>query len=256
VPNELEARLAPLDTQEVDEFLQRLFGDVARRPQQILLREGAAVARYLKALAANLPAGNHRNRIDRLADLTWGTVFQVSPIEMAKTHEVVRFLRRHEQTYFARYNIDAATEDVISSPPPVPPQAMFRPPNLLSVGMSVQGEGTPQLEDDLSERIYAAYWALRLSGIENARGMVAVVLNEAGLTTRAGAGRAKHWEGKQVAERMKQFERKLTNDSKRPVTDSWRKRTRAQFAERWVGQFRWVQESLKSESSVGPDFRI
>ena len=215
------------------------------------------MARYLAALAVNLPAGRDRDRIQRLADLTWMTVFQVSPIKVVKGNEVVRFLRRHAQTYFALYDIDAAAEEVRNSPPPAVPKTMFRPRNVLSPGMSVHGAGTPQLKDDLSERLYAAYWALQFSGIANTRGKVAVALNGAGLTTRARLGRAKHWEGEQVADRVTQFERHLVDAPTQPVPDGWKKRVRAHLAEQWVGQFRHVRDHrLGSERSVGPDFRI
>jgi hypothetical protein len=45
----------------------------------------------------------------------------------------------------------------------------FRPPQLMGKLRSVQGKGKAQLQDDLTERIYAAYYALQRTGVRNVR---------------------------------------------------------------------------------------
>ena len=61
---------------EVNAFLDFLFSDVARKPAEIRLLEGAAVARYLVALAWRLEPGEDRHLLERLGDVIWGTIFQ------------------------------------------------------------------------------------------------------------------------------------------------------------------------------------
>ena len=59
---------------EVNAFLDFLFSDVARKPAEIRLLKGAAVARYLVALAWRLPPGDDRHLLDRLGNMIWGTM--------------------------------------------------------------------------------------------------------------------------------------------------------------------------------------
>ena len=58
-----------LERDEVNAFLDFLFSDVARKPPEMRLQEGAAVARYLVALAWRLPPGEDRHMLDRLGDV-------------------------------------------------------------------------------------------------------------------------------------------------------------------------------------------
>ena len=70
--------------------------------------------------------------------------------------------------------------------------------------------------DDLSERICAGYWVLRLAGIHGAREHVAKALNHHGIRTRSRkAGAA--WTGFEVAERVKQYEARFFAKGSRNV---------------------------------------
>ena len=55
--------------EEADAFLEWLFSPVARRPERLELREGAAVARYLRGLAWETPPGLLRREMERMAEV-------------------------------------------------------------------------------------------------------------------------------------------------------------------------------------------
>ena len=73
--------------------------------------------------------------------------------------------------------------------------------------MAVSGDVNPHLPDDLSERIYAAYYALLGNGIRNARGRIAKVLNAKKLHTKPQDER-KPWDGDHVIERVRRYEKR------------------------------------------------
>src|SRR5216684_8602688 len=93
-----------LERSEVDAFLQWLFACIAKRPEPLLLRECAAVARYLRWLSWNgVPltvlkrgkdplkdylAANRteeertaRWNLQQTADIVWGTLLQYGEFE-------------------------------------------------------------------------------------------------------------------------------------------------------------------------------
>ena len=126
---------------------------------------------------------------------------------------------------------------------PAPPAQKPAGPQMMSRRMAVSGEVNPHLLDDLSERIYAAYYALRANGISNARGRIAAVLNAKNLYPKPQAKR-KPWDGDHVIERVRQYEsRFLPADSRRHSAD-FRKRQRRQEANFWVYRF-------QTDSSMG-----
>lgn len=188
--NLLQVPARELQPEQVQRFLAYLFASVASKPKPILLREGTAVARYLATQAFAVRSGPSGSRsrsqqLDRLTKMIWGTVFAVAPIEAASHDQAIRFFRRHADTYLAGYDINEIIKNLDSIPPMEGPRLHFRPPNLMSRQMSVSGEGNPHLLDDLSERIYAGYQALRRYGIRNAGGLVADALNLRGITGRS-----------------------------------------------------------------------
>jgi hypothetical protein len=158
LPKLPKQELAPEHAQA---FLDALFAQSASKPAEIRLREGARVARYLKALALSSPPGEEHKLLMGLAEATWRLVFEVAPIQMATREEVLRFLKRYERTYFGQRNVKGAVGLIRNSASPEPRVDFFRPPKLVSVRGAVQGIGGPRVSDDLSERIYAAYYALR-----------------------------------------------------------------------------------------------
>ena len=71
--------------------------------------------------------------------------------------------------------------------------------------MSIQGKALDHLQDDLSERIYAGYHALRLAGIRGARGRVMLALNAQRHTRKVSKDQSPAWDAEAVADRVKQY---------------------------------------------------
>jgi hypothetical protein len=179
---------------------------IATRPRALSLRQGAGVASYLKTLAWKVEPGPRRYLLDRLADVIWGTLFQCAPLPFSERQEVINFLWQHAETFLSAFDIETAVKWVQESPGPSQQALSAYPPHLMSRRSSAVGAGNPQLKDDLSERIYAAYHALRVVRVHNARGRIAQVLNQKGLTTHARGGGFKKWGSYEVYERAKQYE--------------------------------------------------
>jgi hypothetical protein len=185
------------------ELLNFLFVTVARKPLVLHLREGAAVARYLDDLVYEMPPGPERQLISLFCKAIWGRVFQFSKFRTATKEETIEFLERFAQTHLATYDTVAAVKAVSTSSAPKP---HVTPSVLRAPGVSVTlGQGNKNFSDDLSERICAGYWALRLAGEFGARGHVAKALNHYGIRTRSRTGDAA-WTGAEVDERTKQHE--------------------------------------------------
>ena len=182
------------------ELLNFLFVTLARKPPVLQLREGAAVARYLDDLVYEMPPGQDRPLMSLCCKAIWGRVFQFSQFRTAKKEEAVEFLERFAHTHLATCDSVAAVKAVSKSPAPKP---HLTPSVLRAPGMSkTLGRGNKNFSDDLSERICAAYWALRLAGEFGARGHVAAALNHHGITTRSRTGDIV-WTGAEVDERTK-----------------------------------------------------
>ncbi len=195
-----------LNPSERDAFLEYVFSLIAKRPRALRLRDGAGVARYLKTLAWEMEPGPRRYLLDRLADVIWRTLFQFAPLPMSERQRVVEFLQEHADTYLAAFDIEAAVKWVQESAEPPPEAGSARPPHLMSRRLSASGTGNPQLRDDLSERVYAAYHALRRARVHNARGRIACVLNQKGFTTQPRGRTSKRWGSYEVYERVKHYE--------------------------------------------------
>jgi FkbM family methyltransferase len=113
---------------EADAFLEYLFSNIARRPRSLNLREGAGVARYLKALAAETAPGPIRSLLDRLAEMFWAALLQSAPFRTAEKTAAVEFMEIHANTYLASYkaagfDIDGVLKCLRDSPTAVRPIA-------------------------------------------------------------------------------------------------------------------------------------
>jgi hypothetical protein len=194
---------------EVDAFLDYLFSAVARRPAPLSLREGAAVARYLTALAWETEPGYTRQLLERLGHLVWGMILQYAPFTLSRKQDVVTFLEKHAATYLTGFDIGPALAQVRQAEPPTRWPSAAPTPRLMSRHISVHGSGNPQLADDLSERIYASYHALRRARVHGARGKIAKVLNRLELKVRVRTDRTNQWDAGEVYERVKQHEARL-----------------------------------------------
>jgi hypothetical protein len=229
--------LQDLLPEEAGRFLKYLFSSIGRRPKRIGLREGAAVARYLKLLAWESAAGPGRQLLERLSQVIWGTVLQFGQFSMSSQQEAAAFLESHAHTYLAAFDVAAAVKLVRKARPPVGNTQGLPAPNLLSMHSVAQGTPTPQRQDDLSERIYAGYYALRRARIHNARRRIAATLNQLGLMTRARSETWREWGSYEVIERVKQFEARWLRRNPRQ-DDTVVKKWRDAVVDCWITRFR------------------
>jgi len=206
------------------ELLDALFATVARRTKPMPFHEGAATARYLNNLAYEMPPGPERQRILQLSKIVWGRVFQFAEFRTAGKEEAIELLEELSKTHLVKYHMPALIESVRAAPAPKPYQAK---PVLASPAMAVtMGPASKRLSDDLTERIYAGYWALKFGKVANARRHVAEALQRAG-TPRDGRLGEKVWTSYEVAERLKQY------DATVPKAPDARKEHRQRLVEKW-----------------------
>ena len=195
-----------LSKEQAEPFLSYVFGQLARKPRRLKLTETARVARYLKALAAEMPGSPERAALDRLAEVIWLALLEFGRIEIATKPEAIRLLQEHAYTYLSSLDVKGIVEQVDKRDEPSRYREFFQPANLMGEGRSVQGGDPARLRNDLTERIYAAYYALRRASIRNARGRIAAVLNQLGIRTQARSDTAQTWGSPEVIERVHQFE--------------------------------------------------
>jgi hypothetical protein len=246
-----------LSKEEAEPFLSHVFGQLARKPRRLKLTETARVARYLKAIAAEMPGSLQRVVLDRLAEMIWLTVLEVGRIEIATKPEAIRFLQEHAHTYLSSFDVKEIVEQVDQHDEPSRHREVFRPPNLMGEGRSVQGGGPARLRDDLTERIYVAYYALRRAGIRNARSHIAAVLNQRGLRTQARSDKMQTWGSPEVIERVQQFEDGIVRRQRLARFDGVERikeiaRLRNMLVDSWIYGFRFAVGDLRPRSGTEP----
>jgi len=128
---------------------------------------------------------------------------------MACKTEVIQFLQEHQHTYFAQTELDPILELIGQEQEPANSRNLFRTPKLLGKGRLVSGAGPARLQDDLTERIYVGYYALRRAKVRNARGRIAEVLNRLGFQTQPRSATVGTWGPAEVSERVQQFQAKM-----------------------------------------------
>jgi len=233
----------------VDAFLDYLFVNLAIKTQRLTLRETAGVARYLMALAFEMPEGSERKLVTRVAENLWLGLVSVGKIRRAEKQQAIDFLMTHSKTYFKSLDIKRLVQLVGDHGEPRNNDQAFRPAGLTGANRSVQNPG--RLEDDLTERIYVAYHALRRAGVPNARGQIASALNRFGIETRARSKTDRAWGSAEVHERVRQFEQLQTRRARTLRRDSklddigWARKVaqqvelwRDQLVNNWVADFR------------------
>jgi len=222
-----------LDASEVDAFLEFLFADVAQRPRPLRLREAAAVVRYLRLLTqfgvpsevatrGELAIRQYRESVPdedkkslwsaaKVAEIIWGDLRDHGMISPSDRTTALRFLETHAESC-AWFYAEGALRFVKEFD--VPPESQnlverfVRPPKLRSRGMSASGNDNPHLQDDLSERISAAYQALQRASVPKSRDRIAKALTSAGIqATRRRTEQQTEWGWQHVHERIKQYER-------------------------------------------------
>ena len=194
-----------LERSEVVAFLNYLFGDIARRPKPVRFREGAAVARFLQELAREAPIPEQRQVLERWADLIWQTVQRNARFSMSRKDEAIEFLRKHAHTYLVRFGVEPLVKYLQQTKAPTA-RIGREPPMLLARGIAVQAKQAGQLRDDLSERIYAGYHALRRAKVPQARRRIAKALNSHNIKRGDRGATDGTWGSDEVMERVKQYE--------------------------------------------------
>jgi len=193
----------PPSPQHLVEFL---LTTIARRLPPIPFRQGAAVARYLEDLAYEVSPGQRRQLLLLVRKEVWMAVFQHAPFKSARKETVLRFLEEFGQTHLVAFDVKSAIETVRASDLP---KRQHPPPALRAPFMQeTLGPGSPRVSDDLTERICAAYWALRFGGVSKARTQLANALNRHGIRTRSLKADAA-WGPTEVTERVKQYETRV-----------------------------------------------
>lgn len=224
-------------------FLEFLFRDVAIKPTPLKLKQTARVARYLRALVLEMPAGREREMLDRLSEIIWLTLLDRGPIQVAEKGEAINFLREHSKTYLNSFDTNRILEIVQNLD--IPTKFVFRPPQLMARGRSVQGSGKAQLQDDLTERMYVAYYALQRATVKNVRTEIAKTLNRIGLKTRAGRGTDQAWGPEEVIERVRQFEDRLVRTHRlveSPDRHQQIERLRDMLVNSWIHGFHFARQ--------------
>jgi hypothetical protein len=131
--------------------------------------------------------------------------------------------------------------------------------------MSVQGVGNPYLQNDLSERIYAAHHALSRENVEKSRARIAAALEVANVApNRRRKDPNVEWGDEDVNSRIKQYDTKLRKklrerlESRGEMTtqrfDGLLQNSRQQLADKWISSWRWklfVEEKNKRHAQTG-----
>ncbi len=159
-----------------------------------------------------MPACIQRQQMLRLSEIVWGRVFQFAAFRQATKKEAIRFLAAQASTFLPPFDIRESIREVQDRPEPVYRQLK---PLLASKHLAyTKGSAPMRVENDLTERIYVAYWALRLDNVKKARREVAHALNRANVP-RTSRDRSSEWTSYDIGARLKQFESSAT-ESDRP----------------------------------------
>jgi hypothetical protein len=269
-----------LDTSEIDDFLRFVLFDIARRPKALKIRECIRVARYLdwlvkcgvpkevlrsgpKAVEAHRRRAQSAEERDKqwcaeeIADLLWGRVRRLDAHQAASNQEALSFLEVHADTHFANPFIGRAIDLVQDFDVPAEELRPAAKPNLTS--RSRAGFGTdPHLQDDLSERLFAADHALKRMGLRRTRKMIAAVLNEGKIQSSRRLKRdaaEQEWLPEEVHERVKAFEKRIKQrlsrvPAGRSLNDLVRE-ARDGMADKWIGEYKWARQ-VESMSKASP----
>ena len=108
----------------------------------------------------------------------------------------------------------------------------------MSDKMSAQGAARHRIQNDLSERIFAAYYALPRAGIKKRSPKIAAALEA------AKAGGRENWSWADVHDRLKVFERterSLLRKHLVPKVAKQLARMKGQCADKWISSFKFAQ---------------
>jgi hypothetical protein len=255
-----------LEISEIDEFLRYIFGDIARRPDPLRLRETAEVVRFIKRLTSqgvpravanegadvatkyrSMSPEQSRARwyADQIAEIIWNTLLQSGEFPTAAKSEALNFLSKHRQTYLANPYFDEALAFVEAFELPAHAPPMNEPPAFRSRSRTVRTYASnARLKSDLSERIYIADEALKRAGLKTKRRpVIGRALEDAAVEHRSGDTT---WTSEEVNERVKEYQRSQRLQwSKRKV--KW---TGEHLVDDRIHSFRLAQSGRKASSET------
>jgi hypothetical protein len=243
---------------------------VAWRPKALTLRETATVVRYMlwvalhgvpKEIVDGGPETVERYRLDRLlkgerkskendasqcvqrtAEIVWGDLLQFGQFEVGSKREAQSFFKKHSSYWYHPW-LEPALKFLEEFEVPHWTEAPFHQQQLVGPHVSEQGGGNPYLENDLSQRIAAADYALKKASIRGRRARVAKALNESPMCARPNDS----WGPEEVRNRVRSYERMREHRSPESLVDESVSSYR---------QARYLEEhrshSKSDQSSVGP----
>jgi len=110
-----------------------------------------------------MPASILDRYLSWMSKVIWATVLRAAPFKLSSKRATMAFLSRHAGTYLPEPAVEKALRVIRKREVPQGKAGQQRSLQLRSRGMSIEGERSAHLRDDLSERIYAAYWSLLLA---------------------------------------------------------------------------------------------
>jgi len=176
-----------------------------------------------------------------VAKAVWGFLLQYGQFKMSSRAAALRFMRRHSDTYLANPYLEQALMFIETHDIPRHAPLLFRPAALRSGHMSVQSDGD-RGADDLSDRIFAAYYALRRAGVQRRSSRIA-----AGLTaSKVGASVGMHWVYADVNDRIKAHTRSQRRQLGKHArsdqdVDSLFEQHKVSRVDFWISSFRHAQ---------------
>jgi hypothetical protein len=239
---DMSNRAQPLAEAEVDGYLTWQFSGVAWRPKALTLRETAVVVRYLLCLALHgVPkkivaggpeavkkywvarylsgeriseANDARQCVQRTAEIIWGDLLQFGQIEAGPKREAQDFFKKHS-SYWHHPWLEPALKFLEEFEVPPGTEPSFQQQQLVGPDVSFQVGGNPYLENDLSQKIAAADYALKKASIRGRRTRIAKALDESPLTARQDDS----WGPEEVRNRVRSYGRLRIHRSPESLVD-------------------------------------
>jgi hypothetical protein len=230
-----------LGPSEVEPFLNWLFSDLSRKPQEMRLKETAAAVRYLSWLGLHgIPkeiirqgpdaiqeywhstkspeAIRTRQNVEQMVQIVWRGLLEMGQFATANKKAAQAFFRRHSSTW-DHPGMSSALEFLENFELPPGATSPFRKHSSVRKTSATSGGGNPYLENDLSERIAAADGALRRMSIKQPYELIANALQVSPLT------RALYkdvgWSPVEARERVKGYKKQKRARPIEKLADKW-----------------------------------
>jgi hypothetical protein len=252
-----------LSAEEVEDFLSHLFENVAYKPSPLKLKD-AAVARFLLLLSLHgvprHPPGEVskeadedrkvRLMLDRFAWEIFDRILSCGEFKPSTKEVALCFLEKHRRRYFCpRWRGDTRTEQALkfvkSHELPMDAYNPFKSPVLIGPQLNMQGHRSHRVDNDVSERVFAAYHALAEAGVKSRGKRIADALNKADVPQTRG-GKAQ-WAYADVHDRVKSWEKQELKSRKHVSTEQLRKLS----IDRWVSYFHFARQ-INSNTAETP----